>query len=261
MTGFKAIIALCLLCAAGSAVGIESAGAEIKGTTGFTCKEKKEPGGAGFSGAHCKASDVVGTGAKYEHVAIAENVTTEGKAVNLATGGEKVTAKLMTTVAGIAFELQATETFGNATGTNKKAANGEHFIEGFGKTTYSGVTVTKPAGKGCKVKGGTIESRELRGTSVGMEGKLEPAVGTTFLELTVEGCSTPSLNNTYVVSGSVSCPGDGATALCTEAATTAQGTLKFGGQKTGVEQTTTATGRANSSEEFTPLAVTTVETP
>jgi len=255
-------IALCVLCTfALSAIGAQSAFGVTNGTTGFTCKEKKEPGGAGFSGAHCKASDAVETGAKYEHVAIPENVATEGKAVNQGTSGEKLTARMLSVVSGVAVELQATETVSEATGTNKKSGTGEHFVEGFGKATFSGVTVTKPAGKGCKVSGGEVVTKELRGISVGMEGKLEPASGTTFLEVTIEGCSLAALNNTYPVTGSLRCPGDGATAVCTHAETTALGTLKFGGQKAGVEATTTATGRAKPTEAFTPVAVTTVETP
>jgi hypothetical protein len=260
----RAAVGLCLLCAVAiAALGVQTALGATNGTTGFTCKEKKEPGGAGFSGPHCTAADVVGTGAKYEHVAIPEGTTTEGRVTNTTTEGKTVPAKLRGSVSGVEVELQATGSLGLATGTNKKAGGGEHFIEGVGSTTYTGVTVTKPAGKGCKVKGGELATKELRGTSAGqgMEGKLEPASGTEFASVTIEGCSIAGLNNTFPITGSIKCPGDGATVLCTHAAVTAQNTLKFAGQKAGIEVTTTATGRANSSEAFTPLAVTTVETP
>jgi hypothetical protein len=112
------------------------------------------------------------------------------------------------------------------------------------------------------VAGGTLTSNKLRGTNLGqgMAGKLEPVEGTTFLTVPIEGCSVPSLNNKFLVTGSISCPGTGATLECTHAATTALNTLKFGGQKAGIEVTTTATGRANSTQSYTPLAVTTVET-
>lgn len=264
MTGRRGAIGICLLCAlVFSAFAAQGAGAVTLGTTGFTCKEKKEPGGAGFSGPHCTAADVVKTGAKYEHVAIAQNQVTEGRVTNTTTGGETQVARLKSTIAGVEVELQATGTLGEATGTNKLAANGEHFIEGTGQTSYSGVSVTKPAGKGCKVKAGEFKTKLLKGTSAGqgMEGKLEPAEGTTFGEFEIEGCSIAAINGVYQITGSIKCPGDGATVLCTHAATTAQGTLKMRGQKAGVEVTTTATGRANSTEAFTPLAVTTVETP
>lgn len=251
----RAIVGICVLSAiAFSAVAVQGATGAIKGTTGFTCKEKKEAGGVGFADAHCR--EAIGSGAKFEHVAIAENVTTEGRVTNTTVG------KLQGTISGVVVELQATEAEGLATGTNKKTAEGEHFSEGTGFTEFRGVTVTKPAGKGCKVPGGAIVSTELRGTNLGqgMEGKLEPVVGTTFMTVSIEGCSIPSLNNKFPVAGSIKCPGTGSTVECTHAATTAQGTLSFGGQKAGIEVTTTATGRANNKEPYTPLAVTTVET-
>lgn len=258
----RAVIGVCVLCAlAISAVAAQSAAGATNGTTGFTCKEKKEPGGAGFADAHCK--EAVGTGAKFEHVAIPENTTTEGRVTNTLTGGETQVARLLSTQSGVVEELVAKGTEGIANGANKRTETGEHFSEGFGATTYTEVTVTKPAGKGCKLKGEKFETKELKGTSLGtgMEGKLEPAVGTLFGEFTMEGCSIEALNGIYKVEGSIKCPGVGSTVTCTHAATTTQGTLKLRGQKAGVEVSTTATGRANSTEPWTPLAVTTVETP
>jgi hypothetical protein len=257
----RAVIGVCVVCAlAVGVVSVQGAAAAIKGTTGFTCKERKEAGGAGFSDAHCK--EAVETGAKFEHVAIAQNQATEGRVTNTSTGGELVPARLKSVIAGVEVELQANKTVGEATGENKLSGE-EHFSEGTGKTTYSEVSVTKPAGKGCKVKGTEFSTNLLKGTSLGtgMEGKLEPAEGTKFGEFTIEGCSIAALNGLYEITGSIKCPGVGSTVLCTHAATTAQGTLKMRGQKAGVEVSTTATARANSTEPFTPLAVTTVETP
>ena len=178
-----------------------------------------------------------------------------------------MSAFLKSTIAGIAVEIQASGTVGEATGMNIKAANGEHFIEGTGTTTYSGVTVTAPAGKGCVVEGGKIVTNKLAGTSAGqgMAGVLVPAIGETFAEFVIAGCgpteALKALNGIYKVTGSVKCGGDGATVLCSEAAITEQNTLKLRGQKAGIQVTTTATGRADGSEAFAPLAVTTVETP
>lgn len=254
-------IGVCLLCAvAVGAVAAQGAAGAIKGTTGFTCKEKKEAGGVGFSDAHCEKA--VGSGAAFEHVAIPQNQVTEGRVTNTNTAGETVVAKLKSSIAGVEVELQAKKAVGEASGANKLSGE-EHFSEGTGKTTFTEVSVTKPAGKGCTVKGTEFTTNLLRGTSLGtgMEGKLEPAEGTKFAEFNVEGCSIAAVNGLYEVTGSIKCSGVGAMVLCTHAATTAQGTLKMRGQKAGVEVTTTATGRANSSESFTPLAVTTVETP
>ncbi len=250
----RAAVGVCAVCAlVVSMAVVQSAVAATNGTTGFTCKESKV-GGAGFSDAHCTAA--VGTGAKFEHVAFAENVTTEGRV----TGG---IAKLHSVISGVEVELQATATEGIANGMNTKAANGEHFAQGTGATTYSGVTVTKPEGKGCKVSGGEIKTKELKGTSAGqgMAGKLEPAAGGLFAEFNIEGCSIAALNGKYEVKGSIVCSGEGSTVICTRAATTAQGTLTLRGQKAGIEVSTTATARANSSEPYTPLAVTTIATP
>ena len=94
-----------------------------------------------------------------------------------------------------------------------------------------------------------------------MEGKLEPYEGTLFAQFEIEGCSIAALNGIYEVKGSIRCPGDGSTVECTRTATTAQGTLTLRGQKAGISVSTTATGRANSGEAYTALAVTTVETP
>ncbi len=260
----RAIVGVCALCAlALSAVTAQSAVGAIKGTTGFTCKEKKEPGGVGFSGAHCKESEAVLSGAKFEHVSIPEGVTTEGRVTNTNTEGTLLPVRMHSVNAGVEVELQANKMVGEATGTNKVNAEGEHFSEGTGKTTYSEVTVLKPAGKGCKVKAAEITTKTLKGTSLGtgMEGKLEPIEGETFAEFEVEACTIAALNGVYKITGSIKCPGDGATVVCTKAATTAQGTLKMRGQKAGIEGTTTATGRKNSTEPYTPLAVTTIETP
>lgn len=255
----RAVVGACVLCAlALGIVAVQSAAAATKGTTGFTCKEKKEPGGAGFSDAHCTSA--VGTGAKYEHVAIAEGVKTEGRV----TGGM---ARLHSVISGVNVELQATETVGEASGETKVSAGGEHFIEGTGKTTYFGVSVVKPAEKACAVEGEKVVTKELRGSSkeTGMEGKLEPAAGETFAEFNIKGCTgskaLEALNGVYAVSGSIRCSGEGSTVTCTAAAVTGQGTLKLRGQIAGVDVSTTATGRKNSTEPWTPLAVTTVETP
>jgi hypothetical protein len=251
---------LCLL--AIGAIAVPGASATT-GTTAFTCAKKATEGGAGFSKEHCKPSDAVATGAKFEHKAIPENTTTEVRVTNAKTGTGTETAtvaKLRSVRAGVELELQATGVEDIAEMQNK-IVGGEPVISGTGVTTYSGVTVTKPAGKGCTVEGGKIVTKLLAGTSAGqgMEGKLTPATGTTFATFTISGCSVSALNGTYEVTGSIKCPGEGATVLCTHTATTAQNTLLLGGQKAGIEVATTFSGRANSTQAFTPLAVTTVE--
>jgi hypothetical protein len=236
------------------ALGAQSAAAA--GTTGFTCAEAK--GGEGFSREHCRTEDVVTTGAKFKHVAVPVGVTTEARITNEHTGPETKTttpAVFKATLAGISLVMQAAKVEDTATGKDVEVG-GEYRIEGTGVTTYKEVTVTQPAGKGCKVKGGTITTNLLKGTSVGMEGKLEPASGTQFTVVTIEGCSVSALNGSFPITGSIRCPGDGAEVRCTLAGT--QGTLQFGGQSLAVEVATTFSGRASSATGYTPLGVTTV---
>jgi hypothetical protein len=75
-----------------------------------------------------------------------------------------------------------------------------------GTLKLSGCTVTKPAGKGCKISGGSITTNSLKGMATEPEEKplvkLQPSSGTTLFSMTMEGCSTSGLNQTYVVTGS-----------------------------------------------------------
>lgn len=245
-------------------LGAQSAGA-VTGTTAFTCKKKAIEGGSGFSDAHCRTE--VGSGAKYEHVAIPAGTKTELLVTNAQTA-ENTTASqsaiLGGVLSGVAVELTAKEVKNEGTFENSVAANGEHFVHGTGKTTYTGVVVKKPAEKGCVVKEEKVTTNTLTGTSAeqGMAGRLTPAeAGGVFAQLTIEKCSVEALNNTFPITGSVKCSGVGSTALCTHAEITAQGTLKFGGQKAGVDVGTTFTGRAPGDPSYTPLGVTTVSTP
>jgi hypothetical protein len=235
----------------------------VPGTTAFTCKKKESPGGAGFSKSHCKAEDAVEAEAAYEQVPIAEETKTEVTGTNKDTAGENQITKLKSTISGVALELQASEVVGTGWMENFTNTLGEHFVHGEGVIHYSGVKVTAPAGKGCKVKGEELTTNVLRGYSAGqgMAGRVEPAEGEAFLTLTIEGCSVAGLNNSYEVKGSVTCPIDGATITCTEKATTEQNTIKMAGQKVGIEGGSTGSGRAEGESTFTPLSEATVETP
>ncbi len=270
----RATIGLCMLCAlAFSAFAAQSASAVFSGTTAFTCKEKPEPGGAGFSKAHCKEADKVASGAKYEHVPIANDTTTDLRGSNAGTAGEEaVPTTLRSTNSGVELELKATTVSGTGSMHNHLTGE-EHIATGTGVITYSGVTVTKPAGKGCKVftdklpgkeKGteGVVDTRELKASTAGqgMGLKFEPAEGTVFASFIIEGCSVSAFNKTYEVTGSVvSSSIDGATVNFTETQTTGQETLKLGGQKAGIEGTLTleATDTEIPGDVYRPLSATT----
>ncbi len=263
MTRYKTFVGLCILCAlAFSAFVAQGASAATKGTTAFTCR-KTGPGG-GFTKAHCKASDA-GSG-EYSHVAVAEGTTTEIVGTNTATGGEKAAILLKNTQAGISYQVQAKNLEGTGWVTNAKdPVTGEHYVHGEMKVQLKELTVTEPVGKGCKIKEGTINSKQLRATTKGQEMslKFEPAEGTVLAEYSVEGCSVSALNGAYEVTGTIACPVDGATVTCTHAATTEQGTLHERGQNSGIEGSMTLSAKDpnEGGSELTPLSATTVETP
>jgi hypothetical protein len=220
------------------------------GTTGFTCVPAE--GGAGFSGAHCRPDQAVATGAKFKHVAIPIGTSTEARVVS------EGNVALKSTHAGVKLGLRATGAEDVGVMENQEIA-GEHVVGGTGTTTYTGVTVTEPAGKGCKVPGEKIVTKELRATTAGqgMFGKLTPASGTVFAEFAIEGCSVSALNTTYKVEGSIKCPVLGATVICTHTEVTEQGTLTLAGLPAAVEVSTTFSSRPSSISGFTPLSVTT----
>jgi hypothetical protein len=270
----RAILGILTLCAlVVGAIGGQSAAAATKGTTGFTCVK-----GAGtLKGEHCLTTG--SASATFGHVAILENTSTEGITTNANTAAETTAAApaiLKVTIAGTPLELKATGASGTGVGENKKAASGEHYGAGTGFTTYTGVTVVKPAEKGCDVyednagvegTKGTIKTNELKGTTEGQGdfGKLEPASGTTFAAFFLT-CTNPeipeALKGTWTVTGSVKCPITGATVVCNHEEVTTQNTLKAKGSKAGVSVSTTASARVKGSgEAFKPLSGTTVETP
>jgi hypothetical protein len=270
MTRRRTIVGLCFLCAlAAGAVAAQGAVAS-KGTTAFTCKEKKEKGGVGFSKAHCKPGDAVGSGAAFEHVAVAEGTTTELSGTNSKTGSstESTTAvKLRNTQAGgVDYEIVAGKVSGVGSVTNARdLTTGEHYVHGTAVVVFEEVAVTKPSGKGCKTKEAKIESKLLKATTRGQGDFLnfEPAEGSVMASYTLEGCVPESLNGVQEVTGSIKCPVDGATVTCTHSETTALGTLKERGFKSGIEGTMTLSAKDSAAGDsvFTPLSATTVETP
>jgi hypothetical protein len=278
MSKRKTVVAICALCAlAISAVAVQSAAAatvQKAGTTAFTCKEVAA-GTGHFKGAHCKPSDAgTGTGANWDHVAFAQDTTTELTGSNETTGGATEVVKLQSTQAGIAEEIQAEVVSGTGWMKNQfdERVNGadvedEHYVHGEGTIEYSTITVTKPAGKGCKVKGNKVTTKPLTATTTQQEDflKFTPASGSVFAEFEIESCTgssaIESLNGLYKVEGSVKGVPNGATTNFTHTETTAQGTLKLRGQKAGIEGPLTIKGRDNSLESYTPLSATTVTTP
>jgi hypothetical protein len=204
MTGRRAIVGLCLLCALlVSAFAAQGASAATTGTTGTA------PAGTGYNG----------------------NIT--------GSGGETL---LHSVISGIEVELKSTELAGSGTMESMLAGTGEHTSNGTGTIEYKGVTVVKPAGKGCAVKTGQVTTEKLKATTAGqgMGLKFEPNGATPFAKFEVEGCgpteALKALNGVYEVTGSViGEPTEGTNeTVFTRLGTTNQGTLKLRGQKAGI---------------------------
>jgi hypothetical protein len=230
MTGRRAIVGLCMLCAlVFSAFAAQSASA--KSTTAVTCG--KGLGTSDFSDGHCKTNVGAGKG-EFGHATFVGKTNITG--TNETTGGAKEATKLKSVQAGVTLELQSQTLTGTGTMENKEEA-GEMFAHGTGVITYKEVTVTAPAGKGCKVKTEEVVTKELTATTKGLENQLNftPAAGETFAEFTVEGCSIAALNHVYTAKGSVKGTIEGATTRTTHAGTTEQNTLTLSGQKAGIE--------------------------
>ena len=269
MTGRRTIVGLCLLCAlAFSAFAAQGASAATKGTTQFTCKEVAAGTGT-FTKAHCKPGDA-GKG-DFSHVTVAENETTElvgsNEKTNAATNGAEKTI-LHANVVGLETEIVAATVHGTGSATNLKDPTGEHFVEGTGVINYTGAELLKPQPTKCKLEKTEYSTKELRATTTGQGDflKFEPKEGETFIEFNVisnapETCPASIIGN-YKVTGSIKGTPEGATTTFTRAGTTEQNTLKLRGQKAGVEGKLTISGRAKGSGgTYTPLSVTTIETP
>jgi len=243
MIGRRSVIGIAVLCALALSA-FAAASASAANTTAVTCAPVGEgpEGTKGFKDAHCKegtentkaAPNVV----KYEHKEITS--PTEIWGTNERTSGAstsaKAPAKLEGTAAGIVTAIQCTTVAGMGSLENKETAGKEMYAHGTGTIEYTGCTVTKPAEKGCVVKGGAITTNELTASTEGLatQAQFKPVTGTEFVSITIEKCSVVALNNTYPVAGSVKATISGATLTTEHGAATTENTLKFAGQKAGL---------------------------
>jgi hypothetical protein len=244
MTNRRAIVGLCMLCAfAFSAVAAQSAFAV--GQTAVTCG--KNLGSKDYTDAHCKTK---GAGGEFGHETFVGKTNITGD--NILTGTERQTTKLKSVQAGVTLELQSKVLEGSGTMENKEEA-GEMFAHGTGVITYKEVTVTAPAGKGCVIKGGQIQTNKLTTTNKGLLNQLSltPTTGDTIAELTIEGCSIAALNHVYTTKGSVKGTIEGATTRFTHANTTEERTLSFSGQNAGIDGRLTIHGANGNGVAFT----------
>lgn len=241
-----------------SAVSAASASAS---ETLYTCVQVE--GGVTMFGPHCLS---VSTGdiTRYKHVEWSQSTTTF-VATNANTAESTKASRssfLKSTLLGINTEVACTAVEGSGTISNKEEIfekEIEMFGHATGKLTFSGCVVNLPAGKGCKVKGGAITTEEItvRTRSVGLEAEVKPAkVEGKFATITIEGCSTEALNNSFPVTGSFKVQMNGATLTSTHAEVTTQNTLKIGGQKAGLDGAVTIKVHGSAGETTQPIGVT-----
>lgn len=206
----------------------------------FTCVP-----GTGYSDEHCVTAVGGGMGS-FEHEEIANGSPTSIDLTTAGTASETTAAtvtKLKGTISGLETEVQCSGLgFGTSTGMLENTASSAGAT---GAAEYIGCTVTKPAGKGCVIKGGAITTKVLLGTTEGQETnkvKITPNSGTEFAVTPFEKCSVEALNGEFKVTGSLVATVSGATLTTTHTAITGQNTLKWAGNKAGLESAATMAG-------------------
>ncbi|HET7444809.1 MAG TPA: hypothetical protein VFJ57_09145 [Solirubrobacterales bacterium] len=253
-TASGAAITAIVIALALSAFAVSNAAAT--GTTGYTCVKDAE--GTLF-GEHCLSS---GSGEKYKHVEIKPGEQTTIAAGNEKTASGTTASQSVTigaTVSGVSLQITCSKAEGGGTFENKQNAGGEMYLHSEGSVDFTGCVVKTPAEKGCKVSGETIKTFQMTTTSEGQGHgvMVKPVEGTTITNIKIEGCSIAALNNTFPLTGSVKAQGNGATLTTTEAQVTTDNTLKFGGNKAGLECAMTVRAHSNAGEETHPVSVTT----
>jgi hypothetical protein len=149
----------------------------------------------------------------------------------------------LATVAGVMTEIKCTAA--SVLGELENFESGaEMQVRGAVMFTYTGCTVQKPAGKGCKVSEekitigestiGWVGKMELTTQATGMGVRFVQGEGGPLASIKIEGCSIAGLNNTFPLSGSFTATPSGATVTTTHEEVTTQGALKFAGQKAGL---------------------------
>jgi hypothetical protein len=226
MIGRRSVIGVVMaLALAFAAFGVANASAEQKA---WACVASEE---GEYTDAHCTKTAPGKLLYKLELVTVSGDAISATNAKTASETTASTPSQLSGTLAGVATELECTGVSGTGSLTNAASS-----VTGTGKLTYTGCVVLKPAGKGCKVTGGTVKTEELKATTVGQAAnKLKfEMVGTKFANVEIKECSTTALNNTFPVTGSLIANTNGATTTTAKAEIETQNTLKFGGNKAGL---------------------------
>jgi len=246
------IAALCALALSAFA----AASASAKGLTAVTCVKGKGV----LNGPHCLGT----SGGEYGHVALGEGIETTGITTNANTAAETTAARksiLKGTLSGVASEIECTGVTGSGTSSNKKNAGGKMYAHAEGTLTYTGCKMLKPAGCTVAIE---LSTNKLTLTTSGIQtaepphtALVKPAGETPFFELTLHNCTNEALNQTYPITGSLKMKISGATLTALHEDITKQNTLKFGGQKAGIDSALTMKAHSFAGEETQPVTFTT----
>ena len=202
-----------------------------------------------FSNAHCNSEAGTKDWGHKKLSLIHWNTVVEG---GTSSSGKQV---LKATINGIATELVTEGGVSGEGAMENTEVGGEAVATGSGTITYTGVTVAKPAGKGCKIftdnggvagEEGVIHTNSLSTTTTNEMGvKFTPAAGTVFATFILSGCTGSAalegLNGTYTVNGSVIGAPNGGETIFTHTATTTPETLLVNNSiKAGIDGSTTS---------------------
>ncbi len=271
MTGRRAIFGLCMSCAlVFSAFAAQAASA---GQTAFTCVESAST--KQFASAHCVPGE---SGSKFGHVAITEETHAKFSNANTnATTNGPSNWILKETIAGTNVEIESTGVVEGLGTLKNSEVGGEMRASATSVATggaANGVIVKAPAGKGCKVyednggvpgTEGVVKPQPLTGrtivTGATHETVIEPVTPTVFMTYFIQECSAAvpeAIRGKWEITGSIKCPTNGATIVCSHASITTQNTLKGKGSKAGLEGKLTVTaGKLPEGEPTNPVSVTT----
>jgi hypothetical protein len=234
MAGHRSVIGIAVLCALALSAVVAS-GASAAAGRAFKCVEVS---GGKLFGPHCLAEgDKTNPTAKFGHQEIKNGTATEITATNAKSASETTASSpttLAVTISGVKIAIVCTTVSGVGSLTN--ATTG---VSGSGKIAATGCTVEEPAGKGCEVTGGTIETSTFTTTTVGRtnnnELEIKAPTGGNFATINIKGCANEAPPaNAYPMTGSYIVTARGATLEKVEATITAQKTLKIGGQVAGL---------------------------
>jgi hypothetical protein len=254
MSQRKALLGFVLICAFFCSAVMAPSAFATEETAAFTCVKKAEPGGAGFSKAHCRPADAVASGATFEFktVPTETSIAFEAKNENLGAGTtETIPAVLTASVSGI--KIQITWNGITVTGGSLKldvfplrvTFKAPHILF---HTPKIDLTLEKI----CKVKGGEMKTASLEATTVAKSTEIEfkPEVGETVATLELEGAECPFTGVPLKITGSFKAIPNGTTLETTEASSKG---LKLGGSSASLVSVTTL----RAAEKGNPIGFTT----